>query len=104
MKRGLVGRTAVQFENSQTFRRNVLPQFSGSKDKIRKKLAEASKLSLLHASTTLLLVLVFGPEDGGNVFLRNVGLSPNYTTLYLRSPYFLHIKCLKIIEHGLRVA
>jgi hypothetical protein len=33
-----------------------------------------------------LLVLLFDPEDGGNMFLQNVGLlSPDYTALYPRS-------------------
>jgi hypothetical protein len=39
---------------------------------------------MLHAG--FLLVLFFDPEDGGDVFLRNVGrLSTDYASLYPRS-------------------
>jgi hypothetical protein len=54
------------------FGRNESPSFSGPKSKPSKKLAEAGgKFS-------------FEPEDGSDTFLRNVGLSPNYTTLQPR--------------------
>jgi hypothetical protein len=37
----------------------------------------------------LLLGLLFGPEDGGDVFLRNDGcLSTGYKTLYSRRYYY----------------
>jgi hypothetical protein len=35
----------------------------------------------------LLLGFLFDPEDGVDIFLRNVGLSPNYTALLLTRPY-----------------
>jgi hypothetical protein len=49
---------------------NTVPLFSGSK----------SKLNLPPASGFLLSEF-FDPEDGGTVLFRNVGLSPDYTTL-----------------------
>jgi hypothetical protein len=37
-----------------------------------------------------LLGLLFYPEDGGNMFLRNVGsLSPDYTALFLEDGTYL---------------
>jgi hypothetical protein len=38
------------------------------------------------ASTSLLHRLLFGPEDGGDTFLRNVGLSLNRMTLQSTKP------------------
>jgi hypothetical protein len=38
------------------------------------------QLSLLPASTGLLLGLLFRPENGGDMLLRNVGIFPNYMT------------------------
>jgi hypothetical protein len=54
-------------ENEPTFRRNMLPSFSGSK----KKPSWWQACCLLHAG--LLLGLYFDPENGGDMFLRNVG-------------------------------
>jgi hypothetical protein len=39
---------------------------------------------ILAACFMRFLVCFFGPEDGGNMVLRNIRLSTNYTTLYLR--------------------
>jgi hypothetical protein len=39
------------------------------------------------ASTRSLLGLFFYHEDGGDVFLRNIALPPNYMTLQSRRPY-----------------
>jgi hypothetical protein len=39
------------------------------------------KLSLTPASTGFLLGVLFDHDDGGDMFLRNVGLSLNYTAL-----------------------
>jgi hypothetical protein len=39
------------------------------------------------AAACFLLALLFNPEDGGNMFPRNVKLSPNYMVLQPRRPY-----------------
>jgi hypothetical protein len=44
--------------------------------------------SLQAGSAGFLLGLLFNAEDGGDMFLRNVGLSPNYKALQPRRPYF----------------
>jgi hypothetical protein len=61
---------AVQIGEYPIFRRNLPSPSSGSKIK-------ASKLGLL----SRLLACLFDPDDGGDMFLRNVGLSPNYTAM-----------------------
>jgi hypothetical protein len=35
-----------------------------------------------------LLALLHNPEDGGSMFLENVGVSPNYVVLQRRRQYF----------------
>jgi hypothetical protein len=42
----------------------------------------------LPPSATYLLGLHFDREDGGDILLRNVGLSPNYTALLRLHPSF----------------
>jgi hypothetical protein len=44
-------------------------------------------------SAGFLLYLLFDPEDGGDIFLRKLGLSPIYTVLQAIRPYspFIHI-------------
>jgi hypothetical protein len=39
------------------------------------------------ASADFLLSLLLNSEDGGDMFLRNVELSPNYTALKPTKPY-----------------
>jgi hypothetical protein len=39
----------------------------------------AKKFRFPHAFPSFLRYLLFRPEDGGDMFLRNVGPSPNYT-------------------------
>jgi hypothetical protein len=51
------------------------PPSSGSKNNPSKKPAA----TWFHAG--FLLCLFFKPEDGGNMFLRNVGRSPNHTAI-----------------------
>jgi hypothetical protein len=60
-----------------TFRRNISPPTSGSKSK-------PSKLTLPPASTGFLLGLLFDPEDGGDMFPLNVGLSLNYMERFMQ--------------------
>jgi hypothetical protein len=55
-------------ESQPTFWRNMLPPSSESKNKPSK---QSSACYLLHAG--FLLDLLFDPEDGGDMFLQNVG-------------------------------
>jgi hypothetical protein len=71
------GLVSVTPFSSERLRRNISPPSSGSKSKASKKPGKAGgKLSLL-----------FYPEDGGDMFLRNVGFSPNFMELQPRDPY-----------------
>jgi hypothetical protein len=67
----LLGYNAVQpVEIQQTFRKKISPTFSGSKNSPSKN-PEGSAIYLLLVD--LLIGLFFDPEDGGDMFLRNVG-------------------------------
>jgi hypothetical protein len=44
------------------------------------------QLAVQPASAGFMLVLLFDPEVAGDIFSRNVGLSPNYTALQPRRP------------------
>jgi hypothetical protein len=61
----------VYIGDRPTFRRNISPPSSGQKCKLSTK-AEAGGS---------LLDLLFDPEEGGDIFLRNVGISMNYTAV-----------------------
>jgi hypothetical protein len=69
----LLGCNAVwSGESQQTFRRSMSPPSSRPK-------------SLLPASCWVLACLLFDPDDGFDMFLRNLyWLSPDFTALYLR--------------------
>jgi hypothetical protein len=43
------------------------------------------------ASSIFLLLLFLCPEDGGDMILRNVRLSPNYAVLQPRQSYYLYV-------------
>jgi hypothetical protein len=78
----LLGYNAVQsIECQPTFRGNISPTSSGSKNKLI-----GVRACDKHAG--LSLSLFFDPEDGGIMFFRNVGrLSADYTALYPRRCY-----------------
>jgi hypothetical protein len=46
------------------------------------------KLSFLSASAGFLLCLLFDPEDVGDMFLQNIGLSPCYTACQSKKLYY----------------
>jgi hypothetical protein len=85
-KCGLLCCNAVWFGEGPTFARNILSSSSGSKNEPSNKLAV--ELSLPPASAGLLLGLLFGPEDGGDMYLRNILLSSNYMALRPRRRRF----------------
>jgi hypothetical protein len=85
------GYNAVQYVDSQLmFRRNMSPPSSGSKNKLSMKPARSrQQVPVLPASC--FLRLSFDSEDGGDMFLRNVGwLSTDYKVLYPIRFYFRH--------------
>jgi hypothetical protein len=67
------------------FRKNISFPSSLSKSKPNKKSAKTGgKPSPI--SPGFLILSLFNPEDGGDIFFRNVGLSPNYTALQPGEP------------------
>jgi hypothetical protein len=61
----------VKFLCEQAFRRNVSPPSSATKIKPP-------------AACLLFALLIFDPEDGSDMFFRNVGSHTGYTALYPR--------------------
>jgi hypothetical protein len=53
----------------------------------QKQEARSAELSLPPVSAGFLLGLLFDLEDGGKMFMRNVGFSPNYGAMQPRRPY-----------------
>jgi hypothetical protein len=70
------------------FRRNISPPSSGPRDKLSKKPVEVGR------NLNFLLTLAFNPEDGSDMFLSNVRLSPNYTALQSKDRTLEQIHCL----------
>jgi hypothetical protein len=56
----------VQFVESLTFRRNILPEYKSKPSKI------PEEVTWIY---WVLLGLLFDPEDGGSMVLQNIGLS-----------------------------
>jgi hypothetical protein len=52
---------------------------------------------LPHASDGFLRGLLFDPEDGGDIFLRNVGLSTTCMALQHRRPYSSFLNAIMLI-------
>jgi hypothetical protein len=83
----------VYFEESPKLVKDTSPPHSGQKCKASKKPSEAggklrwSKPHLAPAFAVFMLDLFFYPEDVGDTFLRNVGLSPKYLMLQPRREY-----------------
>jgi hypothetical protein len=51
---------------------------------LRGRRKQKNRLCLPPYSADFMLGLLLGPEDRGNIFLRNAGLCPNYTALQFR--------------------
>jgi hypothetical protein len=69
-----MGVTVNSYESARLFGRNVSsPPSSPKSNKPTETGGKLSKVSLFG--------LMFDPEYGGDIFLRNVGFSPNYTAL-----------------------
>jgi hypothetical protein len=88
---GIVGFETAYFGNSPAFRRRMSPPSSVSKTKPSKKRASGMKAEVLSDLAGFVLVLIFNPEDGGDMLPRNVGLFTNcsqktvlYTVAILR--------------------
>jgi hypothetical protein len=71
------------FGGNSTFRRDISPLSSGPKSKTYKKPPEAGGKLILSTLPPVfggfLFVLLFDPEDEGNMFLRNVGHDVMFT-------------------------
>jgi hypothetical protein len=96
----------VQFEESLTSWMNILTVL-GSKGNPSKKPAEAGGKLSLAASLRFLSSLRFDPEDVGYMFLRNVVLSPNYTSLEPSPPFSsfvikIHVYDTAVLAHWLQ--
>jgi hypothetical protein len=74
----------VYFGGISTFQRNMSLACSGSNINPSK---EPAKLIMLPSLLVYSLVSFFNPEDGSDMFLRNVGLSTNHVTLQRRGTY-----------------
>jgi hypothetical protein len=60
-------------------------------------LPQEIEITLSSVSGSFLLGLIFETVDGGDMFLRNVGLSPNYTALQPREPQSWKPTCYRYI-------
>jgi hypothetical protein len=66
---------------------NVTPVVWRERDVSEEHIAFIFNIRLHLASAGFYLGLFCDPEDGGDVLLRRVGLSPDYTVLHSRKPY-----------------
>jgi hypothetical protein len=74
----------IYFGKIPTFPRNLRPPSSESGSKPSKKPARSRRQTTLLLLPGFLLGLLSDPEDGGDMFLQNARLSPNYTALQPR--------------------
>jgi hypothetical protein len=77
---------AMLFRESLTCRRNISLPSSGSKSRKLKNPAEAGD-KMSSSSAGFFGGLPFDRENGGNMFHRNVRISPNYMVLQPTRPY-----------------
>jgi hypothetical protein len=68
------------------FRKKISFPSSLSKSKRNKKYQQKAGRKPNQISLGFLLLLLFNPEDGGDIFIENVGLSPNCTVLQHGEP------------------
>jgi hypothetical protein len=52
------------------------------------RIEKQAKFTLPSSSAGFLLGSLLQPEDGGDMFHKKVGFSPNYTPLHPRKPYY----------------
>jgi hypothetical protein len=67
-----MGCNFVYFGENPTFERNVSRPSSGQKCKVNQEINRNRQAELF---------LLIYAENGGDIFLRNVGIPPNYTVL-----------------------
>jgi hypothetical protein len=97
--------------NQRMFRKNKSLPFSGSKNKSRKRPARSRQQADYDCYLLLarfLLGLFFGPENGGDIFLRKLRcFSTDINALYPRrdlySLYFFRLNMYQSTEHAAQI-
>jgi hypothetical protein len=65
----------------------------------KKPSEEGNNLSFCHTSAGFLLGIFFEPEDGGDISLRNVSLSPKYISLEPKTSYCSHNRSENLLSN-----